>query len=65
MPKSSVQALCCSKAYKLPKLALVFSWKDPRILVRTGLGVLLAANLVAAAFAFHIVGSSPEAWKWI
>jgi len=35
--------------------------KDTTLLVRTGLGVLLVANLVAAALAFHIVGSSPEA----
>ncbi len=31
------------------------------MLVRAGLGLLLAANLVAAAFAFHLVGVSPEA----
>jgi|SRR5579871_288115 len=35
--------------------------KDRRSAVRTGLGVLLAANLVAAAFAFHLFGGSPEA----
>jgi type IV pilus assembly protein PilO len=29
--------------------------------VRIGLGLLLLANLVAALFAFHLVGSSPEA----
>ena len=34
--------------------------KEPKFLVRVGLGVLLAANLVAAVFAFHLVGSSPE-----
>jgi hypothetical protein len=31
------------------------------MLVRAGLGLLLAANLVAAAFAFHLIGVSPEA----
>jgi type IV pilus assembly protein PilO len=47
--------------FKLHFALPAFSWKDPQVLVRAGLGVLLAANLVAAAFAFHIVGSSPEA----
>jgi Tfp pilus assembly protein PilO len=37
------------------------SWKEPRVLVRTGLGLLLVANLVAAAFAFHLIGVSPQA----
>ena len=36
--------------------------KAPRTLVRASLGLLLAANLVAAAFAFHLLGSSPEAF---
>jgi type IV pilus assembly protein PilO len=36
-------------------------WKEPRILVRAGLGVLLAANLVVAALAFNIFGLSSEA----
>jgi Type II secretion system (T2SS), protein M subtype b len=35
--------------------------RDPRMLVRAGLGLLLAANLIAAAFAFHLIGVSPEA----
>jgi hypothetical protein len=35
--------------------------KGPWLLVRIALGVLLAANLVAAGFAFHLFGSSPEA----
>jgi type IV pilus assembly protein PilO len=34
--------------------------REPKTLVRIGLGVLLAANLVAAVFAFHLVGASPE-----
>jgi hypothetical protein len=36
------------------------SFREPMMLVRTGLGLLLAANLVAAAFAFHLIGVSPE-----
>jgi Tfp pilus assembly protein PilO len=36
------------------------SLKDPRVLVRAALGILLAANLVAAMFAFHLFGASPE-----
>lgn len=34
--------------------------KDPQILVRILLGLLLAANLVAASFAFHLFEVSPE-----
>ena len=34
--------------------------KDRRILVRAGLGVLLAANVVAAVFVLHPLGGSPE-----
>ena len=36
------------------------AWKQPKTLVRAGLGILLAGNLVAAAFAFHVFGASPE-----
>jgi Tfp pilus assembly protein PilO len=36
------------------------AWKEPKMLVRAGLGVLLAANLVAAGFAFHVFGPSPQ-----
>lgn len=35
--------------------------RDTRMLIRAGIGLLLAANLVAAAFAFHLIGVSPEA----
>jgi hypothetical protein len=35
-------------------------FKEPQVRVRIGLGVLLLANLVAAMFAFHLFGSSPE-----
>ncbi len=33
---------------------------EPKVVVRAILGVLLFANLVAAAFAFHIIGDSPS-----
>jgi Tfp pilus assembly protein PilO len=37
------------------------TWKEPRVLVRIALGLLLAANLVAAGYALNVFGSSPEA----
>jgi type IV pilus assembly protein PilO len=36
------------------------AWKEPKVLVRIALGLLLAANLVAAGYALNIFGSSPE-----
>ncbi len=36
------------------------NFREPQVLVRAALGVLLAANLVVAAFAFHLVGESPN-----
>jgi Tfp pilus assembly protein PilO len=39
----------------------VAAWKEPKVLVRIVLGILLAANLAAAAIAFNIFGPSPEA----
>lgn len=60
------------RSFKLPGIALPSAsvpallpalLKDTQVLVRAGLGVLLAANLVAAAFAFHLVGVSPDAVK--
>jgi Tfp pilus assembly protein PilO len=36
------------------------SMKDRRVVVRAGLGVLLAANLAAAFFVFHPLGGSAE-----
>ncbi len=44
----------------IPLLSLA-SFKETKTLVRTGLGILLLANIVAAMFAFHVVGTSPEA----
>ncbi len=35
-------------------------WRDPRVFVRVGLGVLVVLNLVTAAFAFHVFGRSPQ-----
>jgi Tfp pilus assembly protein PilO len=48
---------------KLPHFTLpaAASLKEPQFLVRAGLGLLLAANLTAAVFAFHLVGDSPQA----
>ena len=47
----------------LPKLAIVHvaTLSDPKLAVRICLGVLLAANLIAAGFAFHVFDQSPEA----
>lgn len=42
----------------LPPLAVL---REPKNLVRAGLGILVLANLVAASFAFHLFGTSPEA----
>jgi Tfp pilus assembly protein PilO len=35
------------------------NFREPKNLVRAGLGVLLFANLVAATVAFHLIGDSP------
>lgn len=36
------------------------NWKDPRMLMRLALGVLLLCNLLAAFFAFRPLGGTPE-----
>jgi Tfp pilus assembly protein PilO len=36
------------------------NWGSPEVLVRMALGVLLLGNLVAAGFAFHLWGDSPQ-----
>src|SRR3954470_12045538 len=46
--------------FKLPEFG-VAALTEPKILVRAALGVLFAANLTAAAFAFHLVDASPDA----
>ena len=48
-----------SRSFNLSGLS-VASWKEPRILLRIALGVLLLANIIAAAFAFHVFGNSAE-----
>jgi hypothetical protein len=35
------------------------NFKEPKSLVRAGLGLLLSLNLIAAVFAFHLIGDSP------
>jgi Tfp pilus assembly protein PilO len=37
------------------------SLKEPKVLVRVGLGILLVANLAVAAIAFNVFGASPQA----
>jgi Tfp pilus assembly protein PilO len=37
------------------------AWKEPKVLVRVGLAVLLIANLAVAGYAFNVFGRSPEA----
>jgi len=55
--------------FKLPALTPVLTkfsssgfsaLKDPQVLIRLGLGILLIANLVAASFAFHLFDDSPQ-----
>ncbi len=36
------------------------AWREPQTLIRAALALLVLANLIAAAFAFHWVGDSPE-----
>jgi len=45
------------RSFSLPSIP---SLRTPQALVRAGLGLLLVANLVAAGFAFHLFGPSPE-----
>jgi hypothetical protein len=51
------------RSFSLKSISLPsgMAWKEPRVLVRIGLGLLLAANLVAAGYALNIFGPSPEA----
>jgi Tfp pilus assembly protein PilO len=50
------------KAFNFPRLSLPASlrMKEPRVLARIVLGALLAANMVAAIWAFKPWGGSPE-----
>jgi hypothetical protein len=36
------------------------TWNSPQALVRVALGFLLLANIIAAGFAFHVWGDSPQ-----
>ncbi len=36
------------------------NWREPRTVVRIGLGLLLLLNVMAACFAFHLFGRSPS-----
>ena len=54
------------RSFKLPRkfaLPAPGSLTDPKFLVRVALGFLVAANLVAAALAYHLFDASPEALK--
>lgn len=44
----------------LTKSATAADFRDPRLLVRLVLGLLVALNLIAAAFVFHIFGRSAQ-----
>lgn len=48
------------RSFSVPSISGI-SLKEPQALLRVGLGLLLVANLVAAAFAYHLVGASPAA----
>lgn len=43
-----------------PGLSDAATWKEPRVLVRIALGLLLIANLVAAGYAFNLFAPSPQ-----
>jgi hypothetical protein len=45
---------------KFLSLPVGAAWKEPRVLIRIALGLLLAANLAAAGYAFNLFGPSPE-----
>ena len=52
-----------SRSFDLSRFRLSLGdtdWKQPRVLIRGLLGVLLLLNLVAAGFAFHLFGRSAE-----
>jgi type IV pilus assembly protein PilO len=49
-----------SRNFEIPASLKDISWSSPEVLVRASLGVLLFANLIAAGFAFHWWGDSPQ-----
>ena len=48
------------RSFSIPAGLKDVSWSSPEVLVRAALGVLLLGNLVAAGFAFHWWGDSPQ-----
>jgi hypothetical protein len=46
------------RSFNLRSISLP-SFREPAVLVRIALGLLLLANLIASLFAFHIFGTSP------
>jgi hypothetical protein len=46
--------------FEIPAAWKAVSWTSPQVLVRVALGLLLIANIVAAGFAFHVWGDSPQ-----
>jgi type IV pilus assembly protein PilO len=50
-----------SRNFEIPAALRDISWGSPEVLVRAALGVLLLGNIVAAGFAFHWWGDSPQA----
>ena len=48
-----------SRNFEMPAFREI-NWGSPEVLVRAALAVLLAGNLVAAGFAFHLWGDSPQ-----
>lgn len=53
-----------SRAVSKPRFGAInlkgISFSDPQVIVRVILGLLLALNMVAAAFVFHLFGTSTE-----
>src|SRR5271163_1302381 len=45
----------------IPQALRDINWTSPEVLVRAALGVLLLGNVIAAGFAFHWWGDSPQA----
>jgi hypothetical protein len=49
------------KNFEIPPALKDINWGSPEVLVRAALGVLLLGNVIAAGFAFHWWGDSPQA----
>lgn len=59
MPKLKLPAISKFASLPRPSFSLA-ALKDTRVIVRIVLGMLLAANLAAAALAFHLFDETPE-----